>query len=170
MINDEQQKEYDFRIRLSETDAERICEKAGSVGMTPSELIENFIGDLVDGINSNGSDERMYADEWFKRCRFSNESEESFLSWLVTYYGVYELHYIADIYSDIINFNREQYILQNGDDEIANVEEELKEYKSEIMEKFSEYCKFNPHAETFEKEMKSVLKWHKELSEMTKSH
>ena len=38
---------------------------------------ENFVGDLVGGTYSNGSDERDYADQWFERavqgtqdCRF----------------------------------------------------------------------------------------------------
>ena len=38
--------------------------------MTIGQLIENFIGDLVGGTCSNGSDERDCADAWFERCWF----------------------------------------------------------------------------------------------------
>lgn len=54
-----------FTLNLSTADALRLFDKAGSVGLTPSELLENFIGDLVCGTYTNGSDERMYANDWF---------------------------------------------------------------------------------------------------------
>ncbi|MEA4895781.1 MAG: molecular chaperone GrpE, partial [Oscillospiraceae bacterium] len=38
-----------FTLNLSTADALRLFDKAGSVGLTPSELLENFIGDLVCG-------------------------------------------------------------------------------------------------------------------------
>ena len=39
----------------------------GEHGLTIGELIENFVGDLVGGTYSNGSDERDYADHIFLR-------------------------------------------------------------------------------------------------------
>lgn len=47
-------------MNLSDADVRRLAEKSGEGGLTISELLENFIGDLVDGTYSNGSDERMY--------------------------------------------------------------------------------------------------------------
>ena len=49
-------------VNLSDADVKRLAEKSGEGGLTISELLENFIGDLVDGTYSNGSDERMYAE------------------------------------------------------------------------------------------------------------
>lgn len=51
-------------VNLSDADVKRLAEKSGEGGLTISELLENFIGDLVDGTYSNGSDERMYAEQW----------------------------------------------------------------------------------------------------------
>ena len=45
-------------VNLSDADVRRLAEKSGEGGLTISELLENFIGDLVDGTYSNGSDER----------------------------------------------------------------------------------------------------------------
>ena len=45
-----------IEINLSDADITRIYEKAGKHGITVEELIENFIGDLVDGTHYNGSD------------------------------------------------------------------------------------------------------------------
>lgn len=56
-----------YNINLSDADVERLAVTALNYGVTASELLENFIGDLVDGTYSNGSDERMYATEWADR-------------------------------------------------------------------------------------------------------
>ncbi len=49
-----------YKIRLSDADVERLAKRALSYNLSPAELLENFIGDLVDGTYTNGSDERMY--------------------------------------------------------------------------------------------------------------
>ena len=41
-------------VNLSDADVKRLAEKSGEGGLTISELLENFIGDLVDGTYSNG--------------------------------------------------------------------------------------------------------------------
>ena len=45
--------ERTITLKLSDNDCERIAMEAGLVGMTIGELLENFIGDLVDGTYSN---------------------------------------------------------------------------------------------------------------------
>lgn len=47
----------------------RICKK---FHISTKELFENFIADLTDGTFSNGSDERMYAEQWLNRTFFWN--------------------------------------------------------------------------------------------------
>ena len=49
--------------------------------MSISELLENFVNDLIHGEQTNGSDERMYARAWYDRCGFTY-FEKSFLSCL----------------------------------------------------------------------------------------
>lgn len=58
-------------LNLSEADTERIALHAAKAGMTVGQLLESFIGDLVGGTYSNGSDERDYADRWYERCGFT---------------------------------------------------------------------------------------------------
>ena len=70
-----------LEIKLSEEDVRKITEKAGAHGLTVAELIEHFIGDLVYGTYTNGSDERMYANDWFERCGFGRFSD-TFLQYL----------------------------------------------------------------------------------------
>lgn len=77
-------KERNFALKLSDEDMKRIYKKAASVGLTPEKLLEYFVGDLVDGTYSNGSDERMLANEWFQRCDFSLFPEKTFLRYLAS--------------------------------------------------------------------------------------
>lgn len=83
----EQQKEIqsikprEYRLKLSDADVERIAMKAGRYGLTVPELLENFIGDLVCGTYTNGSDERMYAQQWSNRCWFSHAPEKSLVQY-----------------------------------------------------------------------------------------
>lgn len=72
-------KERSIIVKLSDADVQRIWEKAGSVGLAVSELFENFVGDLVYGTYSNGSDENDLANQWFDRCGFSMFPENTFL-------------------------------------------------------------------------------------------
>ena len=54
-----------YHLNLSDNDVKRLVLKAGEFNLNVSELLENFIGDLISGTYSNGSDERMYANQWF---------------------------------------------------------------------------------------------------------
>ena len=45
-------------MKLSDADCDRLAGKCGEHGLTIGELIENFVGDLVGGTYSNGSDDR----------------------------------------------------------------------------------------------------------------
>ena len=72
-------------LRLSEADCERLAKKAGSVGLTVPSLLEHFIGDLVDGTYTNGSDERMHAEQWFDRCGFGMFEDRTLLGYLLDY-------------------------------------------------------------------------------------
>lgn len=78
-------KERTFELRLSDEDVKRLWEKAGRVGMTAGELLTSFVGDLVDGTYSHGSDERMYAEQWFDRCGFSYMADKTFVRYLLEY-------------------------------------------------------------------------------------
>lgn len=77
-------------INLSDGDYRKIAERAAIAEMSVEELIASFIGDLVDGTYSNGSDERMYAQHWYERCGFGDFYRNSFLHYLIDEYAVEE--------------------------------------------------------------------------------
>jgi hypothetical protein len=53
---------------VSAEDMKDLAIKAGANGLSIGSLLGSFINDLVDGAATNGSDERMYACQWFDRC------------------------------------------------------------------------------------------------------
>ena len=74
---------YTIKIHLDQEDGKGLAKAAGRVGLTVSELLENFIADLICGKESNGSDERMYAQQWFDRCAFSRMGKDTLLRYLL---------------------------------------------------------------------------------------
>jgi hypothetical protein len=104
-----------YCLNLSDADVKRIANKAADYNLTVAQLLENFIGDLVDGTYSNGSDERMLANEWADRCCFSYESERSLIKFF-SGYSSYAGEEFLDILEDI------EY-LQN---DIIKTEEEIR--------------------------------------------
>jgi predicted house-cleaning noncanonical NTP pyrophosphatase (MazG superfamily) len=70
-------------VRLSEKDCMKLFERCGSSGITVSQLFESFIGDLIDGTYTNGSDERMLAGKWFDRCWFGMFPQKTLLNHLI---------------------------------------------------------------------------------------
>ena len=78
-------KERTITIKLSDADCERISNLVGKHGITVSQLFENFVGDLVSGTYSNGSDERYMAEQWFNRCWFGMFPEETLLKYILDY-------------------------------------------------------------------------------------
>lgn len=71
-----------IEINLSDAEVTYISELAAKYDTTVGEMIENFICDLTDSERSNGSDERMHAEEWLDR-RFGVMENGSFLQYLL---------------------------------------------------------------------------------------
>ena len=72
-------------VRISDKDLKALAEKCGRDGITVQELFEVFVGDLTGGVFYSGSDEGMYADQWYDRHGFSWMNEDILLSHLLDY-------------------------------------------------------------------------------------
>ncbi len=146
-------------LQLSDADVKRLSIKSGGVGLTPSELLKSFIGDLVDGTYSNGSDERMYANEWFDRCGFSYCSEKTMLRYLI----------LQDSLEETVETWQQR---QEAEGLLADAtdEEDRSEYLEDIafltgmLEcDYQGYQQWNPAAaKPLEDEMKAVMEWRSE--------
>lgn len=146
-------------LKLKEGDLTRLCEKAGRVGLKVSELLENFISDLICGTRTNGSDERMYANQWFQRCWFSMEIYQSFLSYLIEWDSVDR---VVEIWENLEDYNKQDKL---DEDEIFE-QQELQEEWDDV---YKEYLEYNgENARPIEEEMKDVLDWKEERDRLMK--
>lgn len=72
-----------LKVNLSDSDVKKIVEEAARNGTTVSEIVSGFICDLVGGTQTRGSDERMYAEQYFNRCCYSWDDENTFIKSLI---------------------------------------------------------------------------------------
>ena len=156
-----------FKLNISDSDVMKIFEKAYGSGLTPSELLENFIGDLVYGSHTNGSDERMYVNEWFDRCGFNYGGEYSFLKYILNY-DLFDI--IDDCLDDIEEGNKG--ISQLSKD-VDNYDEERKylrllidDSQRELLDIFEEYCGEYVNHGSFTEEFEKFKKYRDELNAM----
>lgn len=133
-------KKRKITVKLSDADCDRLVRKCGKYGLTVEELLENFVGDLVGGTYSNGSDEIMYANQWFDRCWFGTFSKPTLLNHLLKW-GYMPENYI-NILNNIETAKEEKKYLnehpeetnmtaQQIENDIAGWEEELKNMRAD---------------------------------------
>ncbi len=174
---EEQQKEIatikprSIMLNLSDADVGRLYVKAGESGLTPAELLQNFIGDLLDGTYSNGSDERAYANDWFERCHFAHNQSESLLSYLL---GINELEsflltltLIEDVKEEIEATLSDDYLTADEiQSEVDSLARQLGSYQEEIETCFENFkgAEKGPAAEipaeySLDDEIKKIMDW-----------
>ncbi|GAA6410241.1 hypothetical protein K040078D81_43580 [Blautia hominis] len=144
-------------LHLKDIDVEKLCKTAGMVGLSVSELLENFVEDLIDGERMNGSYERMLANQWFENCWFSRDTNYSFLSYLL------ERNYV-DRMLDIWEWLEDYKLL----DELNKCQLETQTWMQEEVDiAFETYMEFHGKgSETIEEEMKKVLEWKEEYEKI----
>lgn len=58
----------EIRVKIEDEDLEELKCYLEGYDMTPAQLLQGFIGDLIDNNYSNGSDERDLASQYFNRA------------------------------------------------------------------------------------------------------
>lgn len=133
-------------LKLSDADCMRIAYKAGEAGLTVGKLLEEFIGDLVYGTYTNGSDERMYANKWFDRCWFGMFPEDTLLRRILEYgSGADEVERFLTVYDEMEYYKAhpEEYadeLAEAGEDGENGLwfVEEYHEYVDDFVDKIKE--------------------------------
>ena len=155
-------RERNIAVKLSDADCERLVRKCGEHGLTVGELMENFIGDLVGGTYSNGSDERMYADQWFERCWFGMFPEQTLLNHLLC--CGYDPEDYLDIMDNIETAKEEKKYLEEhpeeANEEAQYLDSDIEEWEEELKSMKEEW---KPGKEpNMEEEITTLKKWVKE--------
>lgn len=157
-----------IKINLSDEDVKRLYEKAAGASITPEQLIENFIADLVCGTHTNGSDERQRAEEWFERCWFSLDYYGSFLAYLVKNseysYFAEQQKIISECKDELSELDISEFDSgEEYDEEKEYITRRLEQANEEIKEMFDEYVKHGENPETFEEEIENIRKYEENL-------
>ena len=156
-----------FTLELTDEDtAEFIC-KCYQDGTTPAEVLEGFINDLIAGSRTRGSDERMYAEQYYERCGygfFFSGEYRTFTQWLLREYGDYSLKEIIDSLDDIKAFEEEiAYLKEHPDEceegEIEDLEAEIKGSTEDIEWYYQEYTEGTTKPDTLEEGIKGVREY-----------
>lgn len=161
-------RERTITVKLSDADCERLARKCGEHGLTVGELIENFIGDLVGGTYANGSDEEMYAKQWFDRCWFGSFPEPTLLNHLL-YWG-YDPECYLDALDNIETARKEkEYFVEHpeeADEEAQYLDDDIKGWQEELKDM---RAKWKPEKEpNMESEHEIIKKWIKERESLLK--
>ena len=156
-------RERKIAVKLSDEDCDRLARKCGEHGLTIGELIENFIGDLVCGTYSNGSDERMYAEQWFERCWFGMFPEPTLLRHLLSW-GYVPKDYLKLLDNLETAKKRKKYLEEHpeeaDDEEVSYLEEDIAEWEEELKEVREDW---KPKKEpNMDEEIELIKKWVKE--------
>jgi len=155
-------KEREIKISLSDADVRRLWKLAAKAGMSAGELLASFVGDLVDGTYTNGSDERMHAQAWFDRCGFSWLAPKTLLRYLIDC-------------DELDIFVAAWRVIEELDEELADcrsqaerdeLEDEIAHWKGEIDEYFALCAEWHGGEApgTLEAEAAKVLAWHDGLA------
>lgn len=155
-------RERTIKVKLSDADCERLTNLCGRHNMIIGELLENFIGDLVGGTYSNGSDERMYANMWFRRCYFSWSADETLLRYMLDMWDVEDFLTLCDEI-DHYKEHPEEY-----EDDIADAKacnEELLWFEREYNDYIEGYVQKHPEAD-MQKEIEAIRKWYSEKEQL----
>lgn len=149
-------KKRTLTIVLSDEDMEQFCKKAGGASLTAGKLIENFIADLIGGEGTNGSDERMYINQWFCRCGFSAFWDVSFLAWLI------DMELLEDATYEWESIQHINKMEVKGQDD----REELDEHWDNLKSWLTEYRDTGGEHSDLEREMERAMAWKQEYDHL----
>lgn len=160
-------KERTLKLKLSDADCKRISKQAGEYGLTVGKLIENFIGDLVGGTYSNGSDERDCATRWFERCWFGMFPENTLLHHLLGW--GYEPEEYIELLDNIETAKKDrEYYKEHPEEfdekEILHLDNYIRNWEDELNCMIEDW---NPKKEpNISREIEIIRNWLKELDEL----
>lgn len=139
-----------FTLELTNEDAKAFFEKCYLDETTPAEVLEGFINDLIDGCRTRGSDERLFAKQYYSRCGYGVflTGDTSFSRFLLRKYGdcaLYEIRDSLDVLTcaqEDISFYREHPEEDPGEGFLEDLGDTVKEEEEVIGTYYQEYSCF----------------------------
>lgn len=165
MINNNEMRKIMVSISLSDTDVRELVHLCGAYGITVNDLFENFANDLIAGDRSNGSDERLFARQYFDRCNMF--PEKTLMRWIVEE-SPYELEKFIDLADERERLRSELMERQQNEDdydyeETEDIREDYEGLDERLIGIVNEYCEYNPEmGDDLYGEVRELQKWYHE--------
>ena len=152
MSSDNKRVKREITLELTEEEAKLLSDTAAGYGLTAAELLQNFIADLTNIDYTNGSDERMYANQYVERCGFS-WMNNNLLKHLIDSY--YEVENFLTAWDEKMHYEAQP---EEFMEEVENLEEGEKLWFYEEIDEVLGHWKpdYNVHIET---EIELCRKW-----------
>lgn len=146
------------KLELLDDDSKRLFKLAYAHGLTVSELLENFIGDLTGGKRRNGSDECDCAARWFNRCWFAMFPEPTYLKYLI---DMWELDDVFDHLDCLEDFKDDLEEYADDEEESQAIQEEIDYQVAALREIYDDYVKYcrSEKPQSYEDAMAGVKKY-----------
>lgn len=130
-----------YCLHISRDELEALYFKASCVSVTIEQLLKDIIADLVGGTFTHGSDERMYADQWFRRCYMF--PDKTFIRYLIIRDKVDEL---LEDYEKLKEYQNDYVQMQKlpdvyEPDEVMATQKEIETLSAYIKEIYESYLK-----------------------------
>lgn len=144
-----------FEVSLSDADIELLFEKAYSNGITPEKLIADYIGDLVGGTYTHGSDERDLAERYFERCNY-DFIPKSLLHWALNEERFDQLKDAVEAL-DFLEEDKKTMPPQEYENEKQSFRDAEDSIKADIAEIYADYSNYKKRMEEEPQELKPGL-------------
>ena len=162
-------KERNVVLNLTDEQCEILTKICGENSLSVGKLISSFIEDLTAAAETKGNDRAKYANEWFEKCEFSKDAEDSLLRHLLK--NSYDPQdYLNDLeYLESLTEDKRSYAINNKDDK--NYIDIIKEYDDEIItckngiQVWEEGWKQKESAD-MKKEIRKLEEWTEEKNEL----
>lgn len=155
-------KQRQFILELSDKETKAFIDKCTQDGTTPAEVLEGFICDLTGAERTRGSDERMFARQYYDRCgygMFFTDEYHTFTQWLL---NSFEFENLAAILDDKKTLEEEVTFLtkhpEKADEgEIESLNNDIADCNKQIAEIYKEYQEATNKPDTLEEGLKGVI-------------
>lgn len=151
-------KQRNLALKLSDGDIDAICRKAARLNLSVSQLLENFIADLLGTNRGKKHSGEAFAVCWFDWWKEDIKPKDTFLVYLTEYEREY---YAIECWENI-------ELYKNSDSLDEKERESLEYYEKELDFLFEEYKRFYPNAsdKSVEEGMARVLEYVKERDDL----
>lgn len=164
---------FNFEILLTFDSVMRLYKTAGSAGITPEQLLAEFVDCLTSDPEEIDDSSVEKANDWYKSCWWCGDEEEyfSFLQYILKR-GLYDdvIYSIGRVehYTALLGFMKEPEFSKNVENEYSGICEAIESLHNKLTDTFLEYCKKNKTHKSYTEEIQEIIDFDRKLVQLTR--